>query len=114
VATNAAAQGAGTTADFLDYSRVNFVLIAHEDGTLGEYMHLAPSGVLVHAGDQVTRGQPLALSGNTGFSSTPHLHFQVLTAGTDGLSAQPFPFEFATGPEQHGEPVLGAAYAAWE
>jgi murein DD-endopeptidase MepM/ murein hydrolase activator NlpD len=114
VATHAAALGSGTTPEYLDYARVNFVLIAHEDGTLGEYMHLSPSGILVRAGERVVRGQPIALSGNTGYSSTPHLHFQVMTAALDGLSAMPFPFEFATGPDQHGPPVLGHAYAAWE
>src|SRR5262249_38387723 len=45
VAANASAIGAGTTAEFLEYRRTNFVLVLHDDGTLGEYMHLAPSGV---------------------------------------------------------------------
>ena len=81
VAANAAAQGSGTTPDFLEYRRTNFVLVLHDDGTLGEYMHLAPSGVRVSVGQRVERGDELALSGNTGFSSTPHLHFQVMTAG---------------------------------
>ena len=45
VATNAAAQGSGTSPEFLEYKRANFVLVLHDDGTLGEYMHLSPSGV---------------------------------------------------------------------
>src|SRR5690606_7462938 len=45
VATNAAAQDSGTTPDFLEYERTNFVLVLHDDGTIGEYMHLSPSGV---------------------------------------------------------------------
>jgi murein DD-endopeptidase MepM/ murein hydrolase activator NlpD len=114
VAANAAAQGAGTTAEFLEYRRTNFVIVRHDDGTLGEYMHLAPSGVLVQPGQRVTRGDELALSGNTGFSSTPHLHFQVMTAGDDGRSARSFPFRLAVAPNVAEEPVTGKSYRAWE
>jgi hypothetical protein len=114
VAANAAAQGAGTTPDFLEYRRTNFVLVLHDDGTLGEYMHLAPSGVRASIGQKVERGDELALSGNTGFSSTPHLHFQVMTAANDGISAQSFPFELAVGPSKVETPVQGRAYPSWE
>ncbi|MBA3457212.1 MAG: M23 family metallopeptidase [Deltaproteobacteria bacterium] len=114
VAANAAAQGSGTTPDYLDYDRTNFVIVMHDDGTLGEYMHLAPSSVGVKPGQKVERGQVLALSGNTGFSSTPHLHFQVMTAGDDGISARSFPFELAIRPDKVEEPTLGRRYAAWE
>ena len=114
VAYNAAAQGAGTTPDFLDYKRTNFVLVAHDDGTIGEYMHLSPSGIEVKPGQRVARGDRLALSGNTGFSSTPHLHFQVMTAGEDGASVQSFPFQIASKPKRVEEPVQGKRYSAWE
>lgn len=114
IASNAAAQGAGTTPEFLDYRRTNFVLVLHDDGTVGEYMHLSPSGIEVKPGQRVTRGTRLALSGNTGFSSTPHLHFQVMTAGEDGASVQSFPFQLAAGPRRVEEPVQGRRYAAWE
>lgn len=114
VAANAAAQGSGTTPDWLDYKRTNFVLIQHDDGTLGEYMHLSPSGIEVKPGQRVERGTPLALSGNTGFSSTPHLHFQVMTAGDDGTSARSFPFRLATSPKRVEEPIQGRRYASWE
>lgn len=114
VASNEAAQGAGTSPDYLEYVRTNFVLVLHDDGTIGEYMHLAPSGVEVAPGDHVERGQEIALSGNTGFSSTPHLHFQVMTAGSDGVSAQSFPFELAVAPKKAEAPVQGRAYPSWE
>jgi murein DD-endopeptidase MepM/ murein hydrolase activator NlpD len=114
VATNAAAQGSGTTPDYLEYRRTNFVIVQHDDGSLGEYMHLSPSGVEVKPGQHVTRGQELALSGNTGFSSTPHLHFQVMTAAEDGVAARSFPFEIAVGPGRIEEPVQGRTYLAWE
>ena len=114
IAYNAAAQGAGTTPDFLDYRRTNFVLVLHDDGTVGEYMHLSPSGIEVKPGQRVARGSRLALSGNTGFSSTPHLHFQVMTAGEDGASVQSFPFRLAVKPKHIEEPVQGRRYSAWE
>jgi murein DD-endopeptidase MepM/ murein hydrolase activator NlpD len=114
VATNAAALGAGTTPDFLEYRRTNFVLVLHDDGTLGEYMHLAPSSIEVAPGQRVERGQELALSGNTGFSSTPHLHFQVMTAADDGVGARSFPIRFAVSPHRVEEPVQGRSYPSWE
>jgi len=114
VATNASAQGSGTTAEFLDYRRTNFVIVLHDDGTLGEYMHLSPSGVRVSIGQRVERGDELALSGNTGFSSTPHLHFQVITAAEDGINAQSFPFQLAVSAKRIETPVQGRAYPSWE
>jgi murein DD-endopeptidase MepM/ murein hydrolase activator NlpD len=114
VAANAAAQGSGTTSDFLDYRRTNFVLVQHDDGTLGEYMHLSPSGIEVKPGQRVERGTPLALSGNTGFSSTPHLHFHVMTSADDGMTARSFSFRFAAGPKRIEEPVQGRSYSSWE
>jgi murein DD-endopeptidase MepM/ murein hydrolase activator NlpD len=114
VVANAAAQGSGTTAEYLDYKRTNFVIVRHDDGTLGEYMHLSPSSVIVKPGERVERGQPLALSGNTGFSSTPHLHFQVMTAAPDGVAAVSFPFTLAASASVAEEPVQGRRYTAWE
>ena len=114
VATNAQAHGSGTTQEYLDYKRTNFVLVLHDDGTLGEYMHLAPATVQVKPGQRVERLQELALSGNTGFSSTPHLHFQVMTAAPDGVSARSFAFEMAVAPDRVTEPILSHRYTAWE
>jgi hypothetical protein len=114
VAANQAAQGAGTTNEFLDYKRTNFVLVLHDDGTIGEYMHLAPSGIEVKPGQRVGRGTRLALSGFTGYSSSPHLHFGVVTAGADGASVQSFPFQLAAKPKRTEEPVQGRRYSAWE
>ena len=114
VASNAAARGSGTTPEFRDYRRTNFVLVLHDDGTLGEYMHLSPSSVQVQPGERVERLQPIALSGNTGFSSTPHLHFQVMTAAHDGVSARSFPFQMAVTEHRSEEPAQGQRYRAWE
>jgi hypothetical protein len=55
----------------------NFVRIDHGDGTVGIYFHLDFEGAAVAAGEQVAQGQLIGYSGNTGFSSGPHLHFAV-------------------------------------
>ncbi|WP_232526261.1 peptidoglycan DD-metalloendopeptidase family protein [Lysobacter capsici] len=58
--------------------RANFVRILHDDGTMALYAHLkADNGVIVRVGQRVRAGQQIGLSGNTGFSTGPHLHFAV-------------------------------------
>jgi murein DD-endopeptidase MepM/ murein hydrolase activator NlpD len=55
----------------------NAVRIRHPGGFASWYFHIQTNGVLVKVGDTVQRGQPIAISGNTGRTSGPHLHFQV-------------------------------------
>ena len=55
----------------------NYVSILHPDGTIAQYYHLEQNGAQVKLGDTVTKGQFIAYSGNTGWSSGPHLHFNV-------------------------------------
>ena len=51
--------------------------ILHNDGSMAVYAHLARDGVLVKMGQRVWRGQRIGLSGNSGHSTGPHLHFAV-------------------------------------
>jgi len=55
----------------------NYILIAHNDGTFASYAHIVKDGAKVVVGQQVVKGELIAISGNTGFSSGPHLHFAV-------------------------------------
>lgn len=55
----------------------NYVLIYHQDGTFGSYVHLKKNGAKVKEGDKVNAGDVIGYSGNTGWSSGPHLHFEV-------------------------------------
>lgn len=56
-----------------------YLRLAHRDGSLSLYGHA--SHVFVQAGDSVERGQVIALSGNSGRSTAPHLHLEVRRAG---------------------------------
>nr|WP_294902937.1 M23 family metallopeptidase [uncultured Lacibacter sp.] len=59
----------------------NFISIQHSDGSVAHYWHLKKDGVMVAAGDTVTKGQIIGYSGNTGYSAFPHLHFEVVQNG---------------------------------
>ncbi len=58
----------------------NFVEIAHGDGTRTRYAHLCD--IDVREGQMVKRAQHIGDLGNTGNSSGPHLHFEILDHGT--------------------------------
>jgi len=57
--------------------RANFVRIVHDDGSMALYAHLKAEGALVRVGQRVSAAQQIGLSGNTGFTTGPHLHFAV-------------------------------------
>jgi murein DD-endopeptidase MepM/ murein hydrolase activator NlpD len=81
-------------------TRANRIIIDHGRGVFSQYLHLKPNSALVREGDLVRRGQPLALSGDTGYSTRPHLHFQV----QDALGRS-MPIRFVD--FQHGSPREG-------
>ena len=75
--------------------RANLVRILHEDGTMGVYAHLKENGVYVRVGQKVSLGQQIGISGNTGYSSGPHLHF-VLQLNS-GMRLVSIPFRMVSG-----------------
>lgn len=83
----------GASDEFKDAS--NFVVIEHNDGTFAEYAHLSKNGVLVNLGQKIYEGQLIGLSGNTGYSSGPHLHFMVIKVNEDGTN-ESLPVRFKT------------------
>lgn len=68
----------------------NAIVIRHGNGTYSQYAHL--SRVEVNAGQVVATGQRIGLSGNTGNSSGPHLHFEIRTSADYGSAIDPVRF----------------------
>jgi murein DD-endopeptidase MepM/ murein hydrolase activator NlpD len=87
----------------------NYVIIKHADGTFADYVHLKTGGALVKMGEEVTVGQPIGLSGQTGFTSAPHLHFSVFQA-IDGKKKLTLPFRLKTDHGTFTEFIRGRAY----
>lgn len=76
-----------------DGPAANIVRVLHEDGTFALYAHLNWNSIRVRPGDEVERGEYIADSGNTGFSSGPHLHFAVMRNKGLRLESVPVVFE---------------------
>ncbi|MGW6897908.1 M23 family metallopeptidase [Streptomyces sp. NBC_01727] len=68
----------------------NAIVIKHDNGMYSQYAHL--SRIDVHIGQSVEKGQQIALSGNTGNSSGPHLHFEIRTTANYGSAVNPVAF----------------------
>lgn len=89
----------------------NYILIRHSDGTLGHYCHLKKGGVRVKPGDRVVAGEVIALSGDTGFSTGPHLHFSVFKT-KDGEHRLSIPVKFRIADGEAITLAEGNAYQA--
>jgi len=84
----------------------NYILIQHEDGSVANYWHFQKESVLVNVGDTIQAGQLIGLSGNTGYSAFPHLHFEVRGNDATGNFVQ-LPTRFYT---KDGIQYLRAGY----
>jgi murein DD-endopeptidase MepM/ murein hydrolase activator NlpD len=87
----------------------NFVVLLHGDGTTGEYFHLERGSVSVSLGQHVRRGEAIARSGNTGYTTVPHLHFGVYRAESHGQTGS-IAVRFLTRKGPIGQPRVGARY----
>lgn len=68
----------------------NYVTIQHADGTYTRYAHLAKGSITVMAGDVVDQGQVIGKLGNSGTSTGPHLHFEILDVNMQRIDPEPF------------------------
>ncbi|MDQ0749578.1 murein DD-endopeptidase MepM/ murein hydrolase activator NlpD [Streptomyces africanus] len=81
----------------------NHVVLDLGNGTYALYAHLQRGSLAVREGDRVTAGQPLARCGNSGNSTEPHLHFQLMD-GPDPDTARGLPFTWrGIGVPRNGE-----------
>lgn len=94
--------GCGTESCAAD---ANYLIVDHGDGTFGKYWHLRQNGALVAPGDTVCKGQIIAQSGNTGWSTAPHLHFEV-----GDLYHQSLPLRFDEMTDTAGHPFAGGSF----
>lgn len=95
----------GHSNDPADRARTNYIRLLHADGTMTLYAHLKAHSLRVQPGQQVSAGTMLALSGNTGYSTGPHLHFAVQT--NDGKRLISIPFRFQSGIPTQGMVLTG-------
>jgi len=94
-----------------DSVAANIVRILHDDGTHAVYAHLNRNSIRVQPGDEVERGQYIADSGNSGFSSGPHLHFAVLKNVGMRIESVPITFEGLASTEI--QPTTGKTLTAY-
>ncbi|MHC3451535.1 M23 family metallopeptidase [Streptomyces prasinus] len=93
----------------------NHIVLDLGDGVYAVFAHLRRGSLRVAVGDRVTAGQEIAECGNSGNSSEPHLHFQLMD-GPDLLTARGVPFAWRylddDGVEHTGVPEDGTHYVA--
>ncbi len=98
-------------ADAANMSLANVVRILHDDGTYAIYAHLNWNSIRVRVGDVVERGEYIADSGNTGYSSGPHLHFAVVR--NVGMTMHSVPVNFVGADSAPIAPATGKVLTAY-
>lgn len=78
---------------FLNALAGNYIVIDHENGEFSAYAHLSEHSILVSVGERVKKGAVIARVGNTGHSTEPHLHFQLMDS-SNFLEANGLPVMF--------------------
>ena len=75
----------------------NFVVIDHQNGEFSLFAHFIPGSLKVRAGTYVTTGNELGRCGNSGHSTMPHLHWQIMSSanatGATGIPPRLVPYE---------------------
>jgi hypothetical protein len=89
----------------------NVVRILHDDGTFAVYAHLNWNSIRVKPGERVEAGQYIADSGNTGYSSGPHLHFAVQR--NKGMRIEALPVAFRSASSDNVIPATGNVLTAY-
>lgn len=94
----------------------NYVIIDHGDGEESLYLHLEYQSVTVNVGDCVKQGDIIGQVGNTGYSTAPHLHFQVQSSAgwtwwKQSIAACFSDFPTSDGMPQNGNQCVSGALA---
>jgi murein DD-endopeptidase MepM/ murein hydrolase activator NlpD len=87
-------------------NEANSIRILHDDGSMAIYAHMELEKAQVHAGLKVAAGQLIGYSGNTGFTTGPHLHFAVQY--NKGMELVSVPFTFINRMGEAETPTVGA------
>ncbi len=89
----------------------NYITIEHSDTTFATYYHLQKNGVSVRVGDKVRQGAAIGYSGNTGYSSGPHLHLAIFKA-SNATRTESIPITLLSEEELITNPKKGTFYTA--
>jgi len=89
---------------YLPIAGGNHIVIEHPEGEYSFYAHLIPNSIKVKVGEKIKQGQVIGLLGNSGNSSAPHLHFQLMQ-GQDPLTARGLPCRFTNLTDLEGEKI---------
>ena len=90
----------------------NHIIIQHDDGTMAMYGHLKPNGVKVKLGQKVYKHAFIGLSGNTGYTSGPHLHVHISAVKELKTGAVSVPFRFLAKRGKIDSPQETSSYIA--